>query len=64
MDSKLLPALLGAIGTLIVLKLHEAQTLQDYAMVVVLAISGGLALYILTRVTIAMSGKFEDQGDR
>lgn len=65
MDShmrSLLPALLGAIGTLTVLKLHEAQTLWDYAMVVVLAISGAIALYILARVAIAMSKSFRDLG--
>lgn len=63
MDShmrSLWPALLGAIGTLIVLKLHEAQTLRDYVMVIVLAVSGGLALYMLADLASAICAKFQE----
>jgi len=55
MDSQVLPALLGAIGTLIVQKLDKARTLRDYALVLVLAIAGGLALLILGYVALAIS---------
>jgi len=55
MDSQLLSALLGAIGTLVVLKLHEAQDWQDYARVVVLAIAGALAILILAYAAFAIS---------
>lgn len=55
MDSQLLSALLGAIGTLVVLKLHEAQNWEDYPRVVVLAIAGALAILILAYAAFAIS---------
>jgi len=51
----LLLAFLGAIGTLIVLKLDKAQTLRDYALVLVVAIFGGLGILILAYVALAIS---------
>jgi len=64
MDAQLLlSALLGAIGTLVVLKLHEAQDWQDYSSVVVLAIAGALAILILAYAASTISRMYANHSD-
>ena len=58
--SDLLLVLTGELAILVLLRLHEAETLRDLILVPALAISGAVALYILTLVAISISKRLRD----
>jgi len=60
--SLLLLILIGDLAIIVLMKLEQADSLMDYFLVLVLAISGALVFYILARVAIAIYERFRDMG--